>query len=252
MDAVKDMELVERNAAPVGSDVTLMFERLARDPQVDVDKLERLIDMHERVLRQQAEAEFWAAFATMQGEMPTITEDGEISVEGAIRSRYSTNENIQECIRPILMRHGFALTFRNATKENGVVCVTGVLGHSAGHKETDTFESAPDSGGKMNSIQRIGSTRSYGARYTTIALLNIVSRAPSDRDDDGHRAGQDVGPAPEGYDNWLTDLTAAADEGWPKLSDAFGKSNIEFRKRLTGPDKNQWALLRARAEKVKP
>lgn len=211
--------------------LVLMFERLAKDPAVDVEKLQRLIDMQKDILRINAEAKFWDEFARMQGDLPTITEDGAIAVNGVVRSRYSTNENIQEVIRPILQRYGFALSFRNATRD-GVQIVTGILaGH--GHKETDTFESAPDSGGSMNSIQRIGSTRSYGQRYTSIALLNIVSRAPQDRDDDGERGGmKDTSDAPEGYDPWLATLEGVADEGMAKFSQAWNRSPESFRRYL--------------------
>ena len=51
-----------------------MFERLACDPNVDVAKLEKLIEMQERIMRHQAKAAFDAAFAEMQGEIPIITE----------------------------------------------------------------------------------------------------------------------------------------------------------------------------------
>lgn len=247
---VKDVALVQRRDEDLAEDgqVTLMFERLARDPNVDVDKLERLIAMQERILKHRAEEQFWEAFAQMQGELPTIAEDGAIKVNEVVRSRYSTNENIQECIRPVLKAHGFALTFRNSTNEKGAVCVTGVLAHRAGHKETDTFESAPDSGGQMNSIQRIGSTRSYGARYTTIALLNIVSRAPQDRDNDGAKSEQP--PSPAGYEDWKLDMAAAADEGWPALSQAWNKSKKEYRDYVGRNDNAAWEALKSKSKKV--
>lgn len=255
---VKDVSLVDVAEQPqtsqamaptqpqTGADLVLMFERLAKDKDVDVEKLQRLIDMQKEILRHQAEAEFWEAFSRMQGDLPTINEDGAIVVDdGSVRSRYSTNENIQEVIRPILQRHGFALSFRNQTTDDGKVKVIGILA-GYGHKETDEFISKPDDGGKMNSIQRIGSTRSYGARYTTIALLNIVSRAKADRDDDGSKS--EATPAPTGYDAWQLDMEACAAEGWPKLAGAFSKSKDEYRKRATGEDKRWWNSLKVKAE----
>lgn len=259
--AVKEVSLVDVAEQPqpqtsqaiapaqpqTGADLVLMFERLAKDKDVDVEKLQRLIDMQKEILKHQAEAAFWDAFSRMQGDLPTINEDGAIVVDNQVRSRYSTNENIQEAIRPILQRHGFALSFRNDTTSDGKVKVIGILA-GYGHKEIDTFESKPDDGGKMNSIQRIGSTRSYGARYTTIALLNIVSRAKADRDDDGNRS--EATQAPTGYDEWQVNMEACADEGWRKLSAAFGKSNGEYRKRATGEDKRWWNGLKSKAEAV--
>lgn len=253
MNAVKEVELVAANApAPLAkqdqsTELVLMFERLAKDPAVDVEKLERLIAMQKDILRTQAESAFWRAFSEMQGRLPTITEDGAILVDGQVRSRYSTNEAIQEVIRPILRDFGFSLSFRNTVTDRGVK-VTGILAHADGHKECDEFESKPDDGGKMNSIQRIGSTRSYGQRYTTIALLNIVSRAKIDRDDDG--AMSEAPPAPDGYDDWQINMEAVADEGWPKLSNAFGRSPLDYRNRATRVDKQWWQRIKGKAEKV--
>jgi len=239
--------LVRAHLTPPDS-TALMFERLAKDPSVDVEKLKQLIDMQKEILRHNAESLFWQAFAEMQGDLPTIAEDGSIVVNGQVRSRYSTNENIQECIRPILQKHGFALSFRNRTAEK--LTVTGILAHRGGHKETDEFESKPDSGGSMNDIQRIGSTRSYGQRYTTISLLNIVSRAPQDRDDDGEKS-QRPSP-PEGYDAWAAALEGIADEGLKSLTVTFNKANAEFRNYLTKYDRRAWEALKATAAKVKP
>lgn len=232
--------------------VALMFERLAKDPSVDVEKLQRLIDMQRDILRHNAEAQFWEAFATMQGELPTITEDGSIVVEGQVRSRYSTNENIQECIRPILQKHGFALSFRNIKGEK-TYTTRGILAHRGGHKETDDFESLPDNGGRMNDIQRIGSMRSYGQRYTTISLLNIVSRAPQDRDRDGAgtKTRQPSSAAPAGYDDWLANLEAVADEGMPAFSKMWNDSKPEYRKYLTDTAPELQRSIKAKAAKAK-
>jgi hypothetical protein len=237
---VKDVANVP---AAQSGDLVLMFERLAKDPAVDVDKLQRLIDMQKEIMRVNAEAQFWDRFAAMQGELPTITEDGAIAVNGTVRSRYSTNENIQEVIRPILQRHGFALSFRNAT-EGGVVKVTGILA-GYGHKETDTFEAAPDSGGSMNTIQRIGSTRSYGQRYTTIALLNIVSRAPQDRDDDGNRS--EAPEDPDGLETWVLNMEAAVPNGTAAVMKAFNAGAESMRTHYVKHHRKSWESLKARA-----
>lgn len=242
---IRDVALVPAESA----NLVLMFERLAKDPSVDVEKLQRLIDMQKDILRHQAEAQFWDAFARMQGDLPTITEDGQIKVGEVIRSRYSTNEAIQEAIRPILQRHGFSLSFRNTTNDKGRVCVTGILAHTAGHKERDTFESDPDSGGQMNSIQRIGSTRSYGQRYTTIALLNIVSRARQDRDDDGQKSGRPT--APDGYDGWKDHLSAAAVKGTKALEAAWECSDGPFKTYMANHDREAQKALKATAAAVR-
>lgn len=236
----------------------LMFERLARDPNVSVEKLRELVALQEHILAREAEAAFWDAFGEMQGDLPTITEDGAIKVGEQIRSRYSTNEAIQEALRPILRQYGFSLGFRNQTRDSGnqtrdsIVVVTGILAHRGGHKETDTFESLPDSGGQMNSIQRIGSTRSYGARYTTISLLNIVSRAPGDRDDDGNRGGNKAAPEPPaGFADWWLDMQSAIDNGLTALEKAWGASRKELKEYAHKHRRAEWTEMKAKARKVR-
>ena len=240
-------------AAPESSAFVAMVERLAVDPRVDVEKLERLLAMQERVIALQAKADFDAAFAAMQGELPAIDEKGQIVVDGVPRSKYAKHEDIQAAVRPILNKHGFALRHRNEELPDGKLRIIGILSHRSGHSEQDMFDCPPDASGKKNSIQAIGSTRSYGMRYTTIALLNIETRG---LDDDGHAAGRPDPPppsnAPDGYDDWMADMAACADEGWPKLSQAFAKSNREYRQRATRLDKERWNALKAKAEKVVP
>lgn len=215
------------------ANLVLMFERLAKDKDVDVVKLQALIDMQKDIIRTNAEAAFWAAFPAMQRQLPTIDEDGRIVVEGIVRSRYSTNEILQETIRPILAEHGFSLSFRNRVTEKGARIVTGILAHVAGHKEHDEFESMPDDGGKMNSIQRIGSQRSYGQRYTTIALCNIVSRAKNDRDDDGKNGGKTEAPEPPGgverFTKWQKTLKDAAAKGLKSFDPAWECSDVDLK-----------------------
>lgn len=53
---------------------------------------------------------------------------------------------------------------------------------------------------------------------------------------------------PEGYDNWLSDLTAAADEGDVKLSSAFKNSAEVCREYLITTDQDTWDGLKARAQ----
>lgn len=232
---------------PTGAHVALMFERLATNPDVDVAKLEKLIEMQERILRHNAKAEYYAAFALMQGDIPEITERGEIVVNGQVRSKYAKNEDIQAAIRPILQRHGFALSFRSEFKD-GQLKVMGILAHRSGHAEQDEFVAKADDSGSKNAIQALGSTRSYGQRYTTIALLNIATRG---EDDDGASSEKAKAPAaPDGYDNWLSDLTAVASEGMAALTKAWNGSKPLYRNYITKHAMSDWLSLKAKATKA--
>jgi hypothetical protein len=54
-------------------------------------------------------------------------------------------------------------------------------------------------------------------------------------------------PAPEGFDDWLTDLTAVAEESLERLEDAFSKSPDYYRQHLTSVHPETWEALKARA-----
>jgi hypothetical protein len=166
--------------------IVQMIERIALNPAADIDKFERLLEMQERVAARTAKAAYDAALAVMQPELPVIAERGGIrNKDGDVQSTYALWEDINDAIKPILSRHGFALSFR-VERPEGLIAVTGVLSHRDGHREETTLSLPVDSSGSKNSVQAIGSSTSYGQRYTAKLLLNLTSRGV---DDDGKAGG---------------------------------------------------------------
>lgn len=172
---------------PAGADSILqVIERAAQNPEVDIDKMERLLEMYERVTAQRAKAAYVEALAVMQPKLPTITERGAIlDRSGKVMTTYALWEDINEAIKPVLSEHGFALTFRTGF-EGDRITVTGVLSHSKGHSEETTMTLPRDDSGAKNAVQAVGSSTSYGKRYTASALLNLAS---CEKDDDATAAG---------------------------------------------------------------
>jgi hypothetical protein len=165
--------------------VLAVIERIARDPSVDIAKLEKMIDMQERVMAMKARVAYAAALASMQLELPEITELGKIDIGRGKPQTYARWEDINEKIKPILGKHGFALQFRTGHDEKQIV-VTCILYHREGHCEQTTMNLPVDMTGSKNPVQAVGSSISYGKRYTASALLNLTSRG---EDDDGKSAG---------------------------------------------------------------
>lgn len=196
-------QVVSVGAAPLME----VISRAAADPNTDVDKLERLLGMYERITAQQAKAAFTSALAELQPKLPTVDERGSTD-----KTTYAKWEDINEAIRPLLHEHGFALNFR-VSRSDGTVAVTGILSHAEGHAEETTLDLPVDTGPGRNAVQAVGSSVSYGKRYSAMALLNITSRAPQDRDDDGRRGGAKrmSQPAQDAF----TDINACED--WPAL-----------------------------------
>jgi hypothetical protein len=167
--------------------IIAVIERAALDPNVDIDKMERLLQMQERIIDRQARADFTAALAKMQPKLPIIGEKGKIKNKaGGVQSTYAKWEDINEAIRPFLHDHGFALNFRIEERPDEKIVVFAILSHQGGHsEETGSPPLMADTSGSKNAIQALGSSVSYGKRYTASAILNLTSRG----EDDGGVAG---------------------------------------------------------------
>lgn len=180
--------IVERSeVADTAASIIQVIERAASNPNVDIDKMERLLQMQERILDRNAKAAYSAALADMQPKLPVVVERGEIKHgdNKPVQSRYALWEDINEAIRPLLAQHGFALSFRTG-RDGDRIIVTGVLSHRDGHSEQTSMPLPADQSGSKNAVQAVGSSVSYGKRYTALALLNITTRG---EDDDGKAAG---------------------------------------------------------------
>lgn len=203
MNTVKDalIEHVETQPpaqiVPVSESAAIfqIIERAARDPNVDIDKMQRLMDMHTQMQAMRAKAAYSAALSEMQPELPIIAERGKIVVKDKVTKEiiqstgYALWEDINEAIKPVLAAHRFALSFRTGLAADGKLIVTGILSHAEGHQEETTMILPHDSTGSKNAVQAVGSSTSYGKRYTACALLNITSRG---EDDDAKATGDPI------------------------------------------------------------
>ena len=185
-DKPETTEIVVAKAPDQITSIMSVIERIALNPDVDIAKMEKLLDMQERVLNRNSRMAFASDLAAMQSELPSIAENGAISVENKVRSKYATFEDINDAVKPVLQKHGFAISFR--VKQENQIEVTAILSHREGHVEETSMKLPSDTSGSKNAVQAIGSAVSYGKRYTMMAMLNITSRAPADRDDDGQGA----------------------------------------------------------------
>lgn len=185
------MRILPSAAAAEAAALISMIERAARDPAVDIDRVERMYVMFERASARSAKAAFIAALAEMQAKLPIIEKRGTIgtnekNAQGVKTGRqvamtaYAKWEDVVEGITPILGAHGFSISFRIAQPAPDRVAVTAVLGHRDGHTEETSLALPIDSSGAKNNVQGWGSSVSYGKRYTAFALLNIVARGEDD------------------------------------------------------------------------
>jgi hypothetical protein len=181
---------VEQHPASDSAALIAVISRAASDPNVDIDKMERLMAMHERMQDRNARVAYDEAFAEMQPNLPEIDKRGKIIIkekggERIIQSTpYALWDDTNKLIKPILAQYGFALSFR-ITQTPDKITTTAVLSHRGGHRETTDFAASIDATGSKNNVQGWGSSFSYGKRYTGTAILNITTKG---EDDDGKSA----------------------------------------------------------------
>jgi hypothetical protein len=232
-------------AASESAAILSVIERMAMNADIDPDRIERFIALKERMDKEAARKAFASALAECQSEIPAIEERGQIkygkkNADGEDTGpTYALWEDINETIRPILQRHGFALSFRTGQTPEGKISVTGILSHREGHYEDTTMVLMHDSSGAKNAVQAMGSSISYGKRYTAAALLNITSRG---EDDDGVAGGRLMAKAEarEPYKEMQAELDACATEGelrilWtsPQFRAAYEQLPNDWKKFIT-------------------
>lgn len=165
-----------------------MIERIAMDPNSDLAKLEKMLDMKERHDANQAKAAFDAAFSQASAEFPEIPLNGLNKHNG---QRYAELKDIIGKTRPVLARYGLALSFSTEVDDKNVI-VTAELSHKGGHTKRNSLPLPRDTGSGRNAVQAVGSSQTYGQRYTAQAILGLS--LGEDTEDDGRGAGK---PAPE-------------------------------------------------------
>ena len=152
-----------------------MIERVAMSPDADIAKLEKMLDMQERVLDRQSKQAFAADMAAMQADLPIIAE-----TSSGHNNKYAKFDSIIAKVRPIMQVYGFAVAFEVDQSQDKMIKVTAKVTHKDGHSDSTSIALPADSGGSKNAVQAIGSTVSYGKRYTFCALLNIATGEDDD------------------------------------------------------------------------
>lgn len=167
----------EVSAATEPVNLLQIIERAARDQSIDIDKMERLMAMHERMVARNAESEFNAAMQACQAEMRRIAADAE---NPQTRSDYASYGKLDQTLRPIYTRHGFSLSFSDGeTAKQDYVRVVCTIRHRAGHKETHWKDMPADGKGAkggdvMTKTHAAGAAQTYGMRYLLKGIFNVA------------------------------------------------------------------------------
>jgi hypothetical protein len=166
--------------------ILAVIERAARDPNTDVEKMERLFAMHERVLARTAEQQFNEAMVAAQRDMPQIKRGGK---NETTRSTYAELDALSEAMSPIIAKHGFAMSYgTDVSPLEGHYRITCEVSHAGGHSKPYFADVPADLTGMKGTQNKtnthaFGSTLSYGRRYLKMLIFDVATT-----DDDGRAA----------------------------------------------------------------
>ena len=163
--------------------------RAASDPNTDVDKLERLAALYERIGASRAEQAFDAAMSLAQSEMRPIAADAN---NPQTKSKYASYAALDRELRPIYTKHGFSLGFGTAEgAPPDCVRVRCRVSHRDGHRNVEHVDMPADGKGAkggdvMTKTHATGAALTYGQRY----LLKLIFNIAVGDDDDGNGASR--------------------------------------------------------------
>lgn len=179
----KPEKAVAKKRATVPAESTAdAIVRMAVEQNLDLDKLERLIEMRNREEERVSRMEFTAHFTAMQGEFPMISKNKKVySKDGKkVLYRYAPLEDILAEYAPILARHGFSYRWEEEAvgeKIKRVWCI--ITGY--GHEERSYVDIPIEAGNSFtNNIQQRGVSTTYGKRYSFINATGVILAGEDD------------------------------------------------------------------------
>ncbi len=182
-----EISRAENAPIPIAQMMQLMIEKgITAD---NVQAMEQLVKLQERIMDRDAEKEFANAFAILQSQMQSVNATKAIpSKDGSIRSRFAPYEEIMEQVGPLMNRLGFTVTFDTDYSSTPPMRVIQkcTLQHTSGHKRTNSFAVRIGNGPPgASEAQGDGAAATFAKRYALCAALNITIDFDTDAKTEG-------------------------------------------------------------------
>jgi hypothetical protein len=178
-------EVAVQPIAPITPDTMIMS---AIEKGLDMNQLEKFLDLKERWDKQQAEKAFNFAMSAVQKEIGAVKATKN---NAQTKSKYAGIVDIDAMVRPAYTSQGIALSFDTADSPLPEhVRILAFVTHESGHKETRHIDIPADGKGAkggdvMTKTHAVMSATTYGQRALTKMIFNIAS---GEFDDDGNAA----------------------------------------------------------------
>jgi hypothetical protein len=173
-----------------GAMLMRIIEASALRPDMDLAKINGLIDVYERWEAREAKKAYDEAMSNFVGEAVVVIKRKKVDFTSARtgqRTNYKHAElvDVIEAAGPALSKHGFSWSWV-PKQSQGLVEVTCVLKHRLGHSDSVTLFGPPDDTGNKNAIQQITSTITMLERATFKAICGLAEKG-DDNDGRGTR-----------------------------------------------------------------
>ena len=166
------------------SSLVQAIERVAMNPNADIEKMKVLKEMVYEFEDREAEKMYSADMALCQGEIEPVARNAVNTQTG--NSTYAKLDAICKAIAPIYSRHGFSVNSKTgeSKKENYFLIIT-TIRHKGGHNEVITLDWPIDNAGMAGKINKTiihgsSSTIIYARRVSICMGFNVATTEDSD------------------------------------------------------------------------
>lgn len=175
---------IARSEHPTEISIVQIIEKISQTPsltQESIGVLERLVALQERRDDRDRKEKFFEALKRVQEKAPRVTKYGLMDRgPGKGTIAFAKREDIDAVMRPIYQAEGFSVNW-DAPRSETLIRVVGRF-TAFGHTEEREWSCSPDTSGGKQNPQAAGSTVSYGQRYISIMMWDIITE---DQDTNG-------------------------------------------------------------------
>lgn len=141
----------------------------------DVETLERLMALREKINAEKAREAFVEALASFQEECPKLEKTKVVNnKDGTERYRYAPLDSILDAIKDHLKKHDLSYSW-NMKNEESLIAATAKITHKLGHSETSEFSIPIDASAYMTAPQKYASSQTFAKRYALCNALGIYT-----------------------------------------------------------------------------
>jgi hypothetical protein len=216
----------QASAQAEGGGLLAVIERLATNPQLNVEVFERLLAARRAEEDRAAERAFNAAMSQAKGELSPVLKTRDVDFQsnkpGASRTKYKYENfaDVARVVDPVFAQHG--LSYRYSVEQSGdQVRVTCIVSHADGYSDRTKLEGKVDPGSTgMSMVQALGSALTYLQRYSLRAAIGLAAAL----DDDGRGAG---GTSPKITEPQIAELKALIHQSGRSQATLFKLIGVE-------------------------